>query len=99
MFNLIIKAIFWIIGKIGDIILAPILLVINTFLPSLNIDLNSIFNFLEQGFQYVPFFLKVVMIPSGFIQIVVIIFTALVSIIVGLRSYRFIMKLYTKFKP
>lgn len=99
MFNIIIKALFWIIGKIGDLILAPILLVINTFLPNLSINLDSIFNFLEQGFQYVPFFFKVLMIPSGLIQIVVILFTALFSIIVGLRSYRFIMKLYTKFKP
>lgn len=99
MFNIIIKALFWIIGKIGDIILTPILLVVNTFLPNLNIDFNSIFGFLEQGFQYVPFFFKLLMIPAPLVQLTVIIFIALVSIIGGLRAYRFIMKIYTKFKP
>lgn len=99
MFNLIIKAVFWIIGKIGDIILAPILLVVNTFLPNLNINIDSIFNYLELGFQYVPFFFKTLMIPSPLIQLTVIIFIAVISIVSGLRVYRFIMKLYTKFKP
>ena len=99
MLNIIIKALFWIIGKIGDIVLAPILLLINTLLPDLNININAIFSYLEQGFQYIPFFLKVFMIPASLIQLVIIIFTTIVSIIVGLRVYRFILKIYTKFKP
>ena len=99
MLNIIIKALFWIIGKIGDIVLTPILLLINTLLPNLNININAIFNYLEQGFQYIPFFFKLLMIPSSLIQLVIIIFTTIVSIIVGLRVYRFILKIYTKFKP
>lgn len=99
MFNIIIKALFWIIGKIGDLILTPILALISTLLPNIEINLDSIFNFLEMGFQYVPFFFKSLLIPSGLVQIMVLILTAVIAIVGGLRTYRFIMKLYSKFKP
>lgn len=99
MLNIIIKAIFFIVGKIGDIILLPIMAIVNALIPNLSVNLNNIFSYLEMGFEYIPFFLKLLLIPSFCIEIVVIIFTTYLSFVVGVRVYNFIMKVYKNFKP
>lgn len=99
MLNILVKAIFWIVGKIGDIILIPIMAIVNGLIPNLNINFNNIFSYLEMGFQYIPFFLKTLLIPSYCIEFVVVIFTTYISFVIGVRVYNFIMKIYNKFKP
>lgn len=99
MLNIIIKAIFWIIGKIGDIILIPITSVINLLVPNLSINFNAIFDYIQMGFSYIPFILKFLMIPSVCISLVVFVFTTYLSLILGIRGYHFIMRIYEKFKP
>lgn len=99
MLNIIVNAIFFIVGKIGDIILLPIMAIINALVPNLSVNLDSIFNYLEQGFSFVPFFLKLFLIPPACINIVVVVFTTYLTFIVGIRAYHFIMKVYKNFKP
>lgn len=99
MLNIIIKAIFSIIAKIGDIILIPITAVINALIPNLSINFDYIFNYLQMGFSYIPFIFKYLMIPPYCIQIVILVFTTYFSLIIGIRSYHFVMKVYEKFKP
>lgn len=99
MLNIIVKAIFFIIGKIGDIIILPIMAVINTLVPNLNISMNNLFGYLEMGFNYIPFALKCLLIPSFCIQLVILVFTTYLTLIIGVRSYNFIMKVYKNFKP
>lgn len=99
MLNIIIKAIFFIVGKIGDIILIPIIAIVNALIPNLSVSMNNIFQYLEMGFQYIPFALKCLLIPSFCIEIVVIVFTTYLTFVVGVRVYNFIMKVYKNFKP
>ena len=99
MLNIIIKAIFFIIGKIGDIILLPIMAIVNALIPNLSVSMDNIFSYLEMGFQYIPFALKCLLIPSFCIEIVITIFTTYLSFVVGVRVYNFIMKVYKNFKP
>lgn len=99
MLNVIIKAIFFIVGKIGDIILLPIMAVVNALIPNLSVSMDNIFSYLEMGFQYIPFALKCLLIPSFCIEIVVIVFTTYLTFVVGVRVYNFIMKVYKNFKP
>lgn len=99
MLNIIIKAIFFIVGKIGDIILLPIMAIVNTLIPNLSLSMDNIFSYLEMGFQYIPFALKCLLIPSFCIQIVIIVFTTYLTFVVGVRAYNFIMKVYKNFKP
>lgn len=99
MLNIIIKAIFFIVGKIGDIILLPIMAVVNALIPNLSVSMDNIFSYLEMGFQYIPFALKCLLIPSFCIEIVVIVFTTYLTFVVGVRVYNFIMKVYKNFKP
>lgn len=99
MLNIIIKAIFFIVGKIGDIILLPIMAIVNALIPNLSVSMDNIFSYLEMGFQYIPFALKCLLIPSFCIEIVVIVFTTYLTFVVGVRVYNFIMKVYKNFKP
>lgn len=99
MLNVIIKAVFFIIGKIGDIVLYPIFALINTIFPTVSFSLNYVFNYLSYGLQYVKFFFLTLGIPSICIQIVIAIFTFHFSLFIGVRSYLFVMKVYDKFKP
>lgn len=99
MLNIIIKAVFWIVGKIGDIILLPIMGVINLLLPGITVNLDYIFDYLEYGFNYLPYMFKLFMIPPFCIQIVVIVFSSYISLVLGVRVYNFIMLVYEKFKP
>lgn len=99
MLNLIIKAIFFIVGKIGDIILIPIMAIINALIPNLSVSMDNIFSYLQMGFQYIPFALKCLLIPSFCVEIVIVVFTTYLSFVVGVRVYNFIMKVYKNFKP
>lgn len=99
MLNVIIKAIFFIVGKIGDIILLPIMVVVNALIPNLSVSMDNIFSYLQMGFQYIPFALKCLLIPSFCIEIVLVVFTTYLSFVVGIRAYNFIMKVYKNFKP
>lgn len=99
MLNIIIKAIFFIVGKIGDIILLPIMAIVNALIPNLSVSMDNIFSYLEMGFQYIPFALKCLLIPSFCVEIVVIVFTTYLTFVVGVRVYNFIMKVYKNFKP
>ena len=92
MLNIIIKAIFFIVGKIGDIILLPIMAIVNALIPNLSVSINNIFDYLAMGFQYIPFALKCLLIPSFCIEIVILVFTTYLSFVVGVRVYNFIMK-------
>lgn len=99
MLDMIVKAIFFVIGKIGDIIMIPIMAIINVLAPGLNVSLDNIFNYLQMGFQYIPFFLKCLLIPSSCVAITVLVFTTYLSFVIGVRVFNFIMKLYKNFRP
>lgn len=99
MLNIIVKAIFFIVGKIGDIILLPIMAIVNALVPNLSLSMDNLFSYLEMGFQYIPFALKCLLIPSFCIEIVILVFTTYLTFVIGVRTYNFIMKVYKNFKP
>lgn len=99
MLNILIKAVFWIIGKIGDIILIPIMALINTIFPSFSFNLDFIFNYINYGLNFITFFFKALMIPPLCIELVISVFTISLTLFVGLRAYQFIVKIYDKFRP
>ena len=99
MLNIIIKAVFFIIGKVADIILLPIMAVLNSIFPTVNFSLDFIFNYINYGFQYIKFLFLALGIPSLCIQLVIAIFTFHFTFFIGIHTYLFIMKMYEKFKP
>lgn len=99
MLNIIIKAVFYIIGLVADIILAPVMLIVNSIFPTVSFSLNYIFDYIVYGLQYIKFFFKTLYIPPILIQLVLAIFTFHYALFFGIRYYQFIVKMYHKFKP
>lgn len=99
MLNILIKAVFFIIGKVADIVLLPIMSILNSIFPSVNFSLDFIFNYLIYGLQHIKFFFLALGIPSLCIQLVIAIFTFHFTFFIGVHTYLFIMKMYEKFKP
>lgn len=99
MLNIIIKAVFFIIGKVADVILLPIMAILNTIFPSVDFSLDFIFNYLNYGLQYIKFFFLALGIPPLCIQLVIAIFTFHFTFFIGVHTYLFIMTMYEKFKP
>lgn len=98
MLNMLVRVVFFIIGKIGDIIFIPVMTVIDLLISGLNIDYDNIFTYLEMGFNYVPFALKCLLIPSQLLQIVIVVFTFYLTIVNGIRIYQFTLRIYNYFK-
>ena len=71
MLNIIIKAVFFIIGKVADVILIPIMAILNSIFPTVNFSLDFIFNYINYGLQYIKFFFLALGIPSLCIQLVI----------------------------
>lgn len=99
MLNVIIKAIFYVIGKIGDIVLAPILTLINSLIPDFSNIFSYMWTYLNYGINFIKFWCQLLLIPPICIDTVLYILTLTISISVGVRAYSFIVMIYNKFKP
>lgn len=100
MLNVIIKAVFYIVGKLGDIILTPIISGITVLFP----DFGTLFtNFLQFINDYVlialPWAFKLFCVPKLCIDVIITIATASIAIMVIVRTYVLIVRIYNKFKP
>lgn len=99
MFNMLMNLIFTLIGKIGDIVMAPLVAGISALIPSFTDFLSSIIQFINYGFTYIVFFFKLAMIPKACVEIVVTVALASLSIMTIVRTYTLIVKIYNYFKP
>lgn len=99
MFGLLVKLIFWIVGKIGDIILAPFMLFANAFIPNFSDFSTGIINFFNNGLQYVGFIFSVFHIPSYCVTAVTTLLSLYVAFKVGFGVYKVVLLIYDKFKP
>ena len=99
MLGILVNFVFKIIATIGGIILTPITLLVSAFVPDFSTFVSGIISFLTNMVVYVPFFIKLFMIPDFCISAVNLLFTAYVSLVVGIQGYKLVMKIYNKFKP
>lgn len=98
MFNLIIKAVMWLITSIADLLLAPIMAIIGALVPDLVVSLDGIFNFLEFMSTKIVWVLKFFMIPNLAFTFMYTIFTITLGLS-AVRVYKFAIKVYHTFKP
>lgn len=99
MLQVIINAVFKVIAFIGGLIMSPIVAIIQAFVPDFSQFINGILNFFEQMCGYVPFVLRLLMIPNFCLNAVALLFTSYVTFKIGFSAYKLILKLYDKFKP
>lgn len=98
LLNAIITGLFGLIAKLGDIIISPFIFVISSFLPDFSSFYSSIITFIGYGFQYFSFFMKLLCIPKNCMLMLYTIAVANFTIIVGVRVYLLIVRIYNKFK-
>lgn len=98
MINGIVSGIFSLIAKLGDLILLPIVTLISSFIPDFTNFYNSVVDFITQGFSYCGFIVRFLGIPKICIDLVYLIAVTSLSLIIGVRAYALIVKIYNKFK-
>lgn len=96
---MLLNLVFTIVGKIGDMILSPLISAITVLIPSFDDFINYIIQFINYGFTYIAFFIKLLMIPKECIQILVTVALATLTITLTVRSFSLIVKIYNYFKP
>lgn len=98
MINAIIKGIFFLITKLFDFLLSPIILVITGLFPNLSDLFNHLSYFLSLCFTYVRSILSLVLINDTMITTLFDYFIILYSIYLVVLSVRFAINVYNKFK-
>lgn len=98
MINSIIKGIFYLITKLFDLLLSPILGVIFTLFPSLANYFTYITNFLNMCFTYVRSILSLLLISDTMISALFDYFIILYSIHLTIIAIKFAITIYNKFK-
>lgn len=99
MFNMLMNLIFTLIAKIGDLVMSPLVAGISVIIPSFSNFVSYILQFINYGFTYLTFFLKLLMIPKECVEIVVTVALASLTIMTLVRTYTLIVKIYNYFKP
>lgn len=100
MLNVIIKAVFYIVGKLGDIILTPIVAGISILFPDFSTLFTSFLKFINDYILIaLPWAFKFFCVPKLCIDVIITIATASVAIMVIVRTYVLIVRIYNKFKP
>lgn len=98
MINSIIKGIFYLITKLFDLLLSPILAVIFGLFPSLESYFSYITTFLGYCFTYVRSILSLLLITDSMITALFDYFLILYSIYLTILAIRFGITVYNKFK-
>lgn len=99
MFNIIIKALMFILSKIISILLSPIFLILNAF----GIDLDSIFLKLNLGLSSfinpIYFVLSILRVPSALINLIGVQILGLMGLWMSISVVNLVIYIYNKVKP
>lgn len=100
MLDVIVKAIFFVIGKIGDIVLTPFIAGISVLFPDFTSLFTQYLSFITSYILYrIVWVFKFFCVPKLCIDVMITIATASLSIMIVVRTYVLIVRLYNKFKP
>lgn len=98
MLNAIITGLFNLIAKLGDLILSPLIAVVSALIPNFTTFYSSIVYWLGQGFQYIGWAFKLICIPKECMLLVYTTAFTYMAIVLGIRVYILIVRIYNKFK-
>lgn len=99
MLQLLVKAVFFIISGIANILLSPLLSLITTIIPDLTPAINSILTWVTTALTAVPFILKLLCVPLEAVSFYFGFFLLVFSISAGVRAIVFIKNIYYELKP
>lgn len=98
MLNALITGLFGLIAKLGDLILSPLVSAISLLIPNFTNFYSAIITYIGYGFSYIGWFYKALCIPKACMTLVYSVALASFSIVVGVRVYSLIVKIYNTFK-
>lgn len=99
MAQMLINVVFWILNFVANIVLAPIMALVNTVIPSFSTFIGAMTSVVSYGLTYVAFFIKLFMIPTPALLLVVTFGFAILAFNVGVRSAGLVLQVYNYFKP
>lgn len=99
MLQVLVNAVFKIIAFIGGVIMTPMSLLVQAFVPDFANFISSMLNYMTSVFELVPFVIKLLMIPNACVLAVTSIFSSYVIFKIGFAGYKLILKIYRIFKP
>ena len=103
MFELLVKFVLWLIGKLSSIIILPIVVLINASIPGFTDFILLIEDYCNSSLFPVLAWVKRVLINFGLPQIVFTFligwYTFRITMSVGVRAYALIHNLYKTYKP
>lgn len=79
--------------------MSPLISAISLLIPDFSIFISYIVQYINIGFTYLTFFLKLLLIPKQCVMLVITIAFASLSIMTAVRTYTLIVKIYNYFKP
>lgn len=98
MINAIVKGIFFLVTKLFDFLLSPIILIITALFPNLSDMFTYLSTFLGYCFTYVRSILSLLLINDTMITTLFDYFIILYSIYLTVLGVRFGINIYNKFK-
>lgn len=99
MLNLLVKGIFYIVTKLFEILLSPIISVITALFPSSSSLFTYISSFTATSLTYARSILKLLLITDSMIFTLLDYFVILYSIHLIVLAVKFAINVYNKFKP
>ena len=98
MISLIIEGVFYVITKLFDLIFSPILNVLFGLFPNLSVATIKIYDFLLLALDNVGVILDIFLVPKDAIIFLFDYFLILYTIFIIIRTVRFAINIYNKFK-
>ena len=99
MINLFVKAIFFVITKLFDIIMTPFVSAITVLFPDVAVAFSYFNNFLTMCLEYMVTVCKLCLVPQGALILLFDFFLILSAIFIIKQSISLVTTIYNKFKP
>lgn len=98
MINALINGVFKIIISLSSIILAPIDLLIRTFIPDLNYAIGAIAKFFTYALTYIGYVVDMTLLSSEIIQFVILAYVFRLTVPFAIYSVKLAIKWYNSLK-
>lgn len=104
MFEILVKFIFYIIAKVAELILTPIVAIITGLFPNVGTLITNVKFFLTtyvfNTLKWMKMFcINTLAFPSELLAFLISVFSILITIYVSMHLYKGIMTIYQKLKP
>lgn len=99
MFNILIKFIVFMLSSIINVILGPFIVILSVFIPSFSQYFTNIITFLNYGFTYFNFFVRLFCIPYPLIIAALSFSLSILVFNFACRTVFFFLNIYKTLKP